>query len=305
VKKIPVDRVIVSSDLNPQFLNFWPLAAASWTQVFGITPTLALVSRSEISMEVLEKLKQFGEVIAVKSNNEAPLPNQAKLVRWYIACKFKNETVTIEDIDTIFLNSSYLVDKLKYFNPERLLGIGNEVNQDDPEYNGKFPASNLTGRGSVFSEFFGSSPEESFNDFVNRFKNMTVIDEREDPFNNPKNFSDESLIRAIRRISAKDLIFTIPRGVDIQREWMDRSWWPSDGKIPEKAILANIPRPLFNNQTICEEIIDLYFPKKYPWIIKRKSRIWENPDNKMRQSIRKLHFRIKYNFTKLRFPIGQ
>jgi hypothetical protein len=305
VRRVPVDRVIVSSDLSPQFLNFWPLAAASWTQTFGITPTLALVSRSEVSVEILEKLKQFGEVIVVISNIQAPLPNQAKLVRWYTACKFKNETVTIEDIDTVFLNSSYLINKLKHFDPERLLGIGADVNQDDPDYRGKFPASNLTGRGNVFSEFFESSSEESFDDFVNRYKNLTVIDDREDPFNNPKNFSDESLIRAIRRKSGQDLIFTIPRGVDIQREWMDRSWWPSDGKIPKNAILANIPRPLYNNQTICQEIIDLYFPKKYPWIIKRKSRIWENPDNKIRQSIRKMQFRIKYNFRKLRFPIGQ
>jgi len=305
VSKIPIDRVIVSADLNPQFLNFWPLAAASWAQTFGITPTLALVARTNVNPEVLGRLSQFGEVVVTLSNNQAPLPNQAKLVRWYLACKLENEVVTIEDIDTVFFDDSYLINKLNHFDSERLLGIGHDVNQEDHDYKGKFPASNLTGRGRVFSEFFESSPEESFDDFVNRFKNIKVVDGREDPFNAPKNFSDESLIRGIRRKSVKDLIITIPREVDIRSAWMDRSWWPTDGKIPEHAILANIPRPLYNNQTMCKEIINLYFPEKYPWILERKSRIWENPDSRLRLFFRKLRFRINLNLRKLRFPIGQ
>ena len=305
MRKIPVDRVIVSADLNPQFLNFWPLAAASWEKNFGITPTLALVSRSEVNSELLGKLSQFGEVIVVVSNIQAPLPNLAKLVRWYVACKLNDEVVTIEDIDTVFFHSSYLIQKLEHLKSERLLGIGNDVNQDDSDYRGKFPASNLTGRGRIFSEFFESSLGESFDDFVNRFRNMKAIDEREDPFNNPKNFSDESLIRAIRRKSVQDLIVTIPREVDIQSDWMDRSWWPSDGKIPGRAILANMPRPLYNNQPKCQLIIDLYFPEKYPWILERKSRIWENPDNRIRSNLRQLLFRIRFNLRKIRFPIGQ
>ena len=281
-KQIRIDRVILSSDSNPQFLNFWPIAAESWKKIFGIAPTLALVSKKPVNSITLEKLREFGEVYTFISNSKAPLPNQAKMVRWYLAGKLANELVTIEDIDTIYLTSDYLLNRLSFFQNGKLLGIGNEVNQDDPNYKGKFPASNLTGRNETFKAFFKSHSSESFEEFLARFQGMRIFDEREDPFNKPRNFSDESLIRALRATGKSDLILTIPRNVDIQTGWMDRSWWPKSDEIPENAILANLLRPLYNNQHRCRNLIQLFFQDKYPWIIKRKSRIWENPDHPIR-----------------------
>ena len=293
-----IDRVILSSDLNPQFLNFWPIAAQSWKKVFGLLPTLALVTREPIDLLILERLEEFGPVYSYLSKSEAPLPNQAKMARWYLAGKLNNELVTIEDIDTMFLTNEYLLEKLSYFQDGTLLGIGNDVNQENSAYKGKFPASNLTGRSETFSAFFGSNATESFEEFLNRFKGMVKIDNREDPFSKPKNFSDESLIRALRAINKDDLVKTIPRNVDIQNVWMDRSWWPDNGEIPENAILANLPRPLYNNQQRCRKLIQLYFQEGYPWMIERKSRIWENPDHPVRIMFATLSVVIRHKLEK-------
>ena len=287
-----IDRVVLASDDSPQFLNFWPLAAASWKKVFGITPTLALVSKDVIQGSVLQKLSEFGEVIQHVSSSHAPIANQAKMFRWFTATKFQTSVTSIEDIDTIFLTPNYLLEKFKLFESGKLLGIGNDVNQDDIRYAGKFPASNLTGTGEIFSEFFGSHPSETFESFLNRFKGLNSIDGREDPFNKSYDFSDESLIRALRQESSRDLIKTIPRDVEIQSQWMDRSWWPKDGAIPLGAILANMPRPLYNNFDKCEELIKLHFPDEYPWILPRRSRIWENPDSLARSNLHLLRYRI-------------
>ena len=287
-KSIIASRVILSSDLSPQFLNFWPIAAQSWRSIFGITPTLVLVSRKPISSSLMKKLNEFGDVHSLVSTSSAPLPNQAKMARWYIAGKLTGELVTIEDIDTMYLSSDYLLERLSHFQEGMLLGIGNDVNQDDPDYKGKFPASNLTGTADTFQEFFNSASTESFEEFLNRFKGMRMLDNREDPFNKPNRFSDESLIRALRENHKSELIKTIPRKVDIQTEWMDRSWWPIDGEIPKKAILVNLPRPLYNNQKRCKSLMQIYFGKSYPWMIDRKSNIWENPDHPFRLMLRKL-----------------
>ena len=287
-----VDRVVLASDDSPQFLNFWPLAATSWNKVFGITPTLALVSKDEIKGSVLRKLSEFGEVIQHVSLSEAPIPNQAKMFRWFVATKFHTSVTTIEDIDTIFLTPDYLLKKLEFFEGDKLLGIGDDVNQEDDRYTGKFPASNLTGTGEIFAQFFGTHQSETFESFLYRFKGLNVVDTREDPFNEPRDFSDESLIRALRQKSPKNLIKTIPRDVDIHFKWMDRSWWPKDGTMPSGAILANMPRPLYNNFNKCEELIKLHFPTEYPWIYPRRSRIWENPDSSLRINFQLLLYRI-------------
>jgi hypothetical protein len=151
----------------------------------------------------------------------------------------------------------------------------------------------LTGTGEVFARFFNSNSNETFEEFLQRFKGMNVFDKREDPFNKPLNFSDESLIRALRSLQNEEIIEVIARAVDIRTAWMDRSWWPSTGHIPEAAILANMPRPLYNNRTICRDLISLYFPKSYPWIYPRRSRFWENPDSKIRTKFRLIRFYAK------------
>jgi hypothetical protein len=288
-----IDRVVLASDYSPQFLNFWPLAATSWKKVFGISPTLALISKDVIEGSVLSQLTEFGEVIHHVSSSEAPIPNQAKMFRWFVASKFGTSVTTIEDIDTIFLTPDYLLKKLISFEPDKLLGIGSDVDQNNISYTGKFPASNLTGTGEIFSRFFESYETETFESFLDRFKGLNLIDAREDPFNKPSDFSDESLIRALRQERTKDLIKTIPRDVDIQTSWMDRSWWPKDGVIPAGAILANMPRPLYNNFDKCEKLVELHFPIEYPWIFPRRSRFWENPDSPARTNLQLICYRVK------------
>jgi hypothetical protein len=301
VFKINLDRVILASDANPQFLNFWPIAATSWIKNFGIRPTLALISKNPIEDSLLSTLKNFGDVYLHVSQSEAPIANQAKMFRWYLATRLKTEIVTIEDIDTIYLKTEYLLDRLSNFKDGKLLGIGIDVNQESAEYRGKFPASNLTGTGEVFERFFNSKPDETFEKFLQKFKGMEVFDKREDPFNKPHNFSDESLIRALRSLQADEIIDVIARNVDIKSAWMDRSWWPNDGTIPEAAILANMPRPLYNNRNKCKNLIILYFPCNYPWIYQRRSRIWENPDSMIRVKLRLMKFYV----TRLREFLSQ
>ena len=106
--KVKIDRVIVASDFSPQFLNFWPLAATSWVTTFGLKPTLALISNHPVRYTDLERLRIYGDVYFHHSSSSAPIANQAKMFRWFLAAKFKSELVTIEDIDTIYLESEYL-----------------------------------------------------------------------------------------------------------------------------------------------------------------------------------------------------
>ena len=267
-----IDKIIVSSDLSPKFLNFWPLVSRSWNTVFSINPVLVIVSKTYISNSLREKLEPWGEVVNLVSRSKAPIQNQAKLARWFYASKCGSELVMLEDIDTVFLNKDYLLEKMEQFREGNILGIGSDVNQHDASYVGKFPVSNITGRGNLFADLFLNHKDNSFESFIDGFKGTRVIDEKEDPFNTPSKFSDESLIRAIRKKNSFTRMQIIPRNVNIHKMWLDRSWWPTEGYKVEPFILANLPRPLYENRRKVDYVMTHFFPEqRYPWIMKRRN----------------------------------
>ena len=96
-----IDKIIVSSDSSPMFLNYWPVVAQSWKEIFNLVPILVLVAPSGFDTSVISRLRDFGEVEVLEVLTDIPEANQAKLARWFYACKQKSSVVSIEDIDTI------------------------------------------------------------------------------------------------------------------------------------------------------------------------------------------------------------
>ncbi len=271
-----IEKLIVASDLSPKFINFWPVVSRSWQTIFGVTPTLVVVSQQEISTKLLVRLEKFGEVISLISASNAPMANQAKLARWFYAGKLSNKMVMIEDIDTVFLEGKYLREKISEYEDGKILGIGSDVNAELPEYKGKFPVSNIMGRGILFQELFQLAATDNFTEFVNSFEGMSIFDKKEDPFQDPKSFSDESLIRAVRHQNNFDKFKIVKRNVDITRYWLDRSWWPREISL-DGYILVNFPRPLFENRRKAAIVINHFFPnERYPWMMAKRSALFND-----------------------------
>lgn len=277
--QLEIDRILVSSNYTPMFLNFWPVVSESWQKIFDLNVTLILVHPKKMSLKVLNKLSEFGEIQLLQQLPKIPSANQAKLARWYFACQQNERIVSVEDIDTIYLKNQYLIEKLSEFENGKLLGIGSEVYEQQFSLN-SFPASNLTGSGVLFSKLFGYKKGMSFYDFVCQYQGMKIFDTREDPFNLPKHFSDESLIRALRKVNLFDKIKVIPRNIDEKEHWLDRSSWPNESKIEvQKYTTVNFLRPLFENYEKCKPVLDIFFPQGYPWVIRSRTPIHKNFDH--------------------------
>lgn len=221
------DRVIVSSDDSPAFLNFWPCVATAWDKFFSVKPTLALLtSRYENDDIFLNKLRTFGDVVVVSPIDDVPIPNQAKLARFIVASKMDDEVCMIEDIDTVPLQSKFVTDRLAMRLPDKILAVGHEVYEKD--HPGKFPISNITARGSDFKQLFNPKGLDD-KALLRSFIGMRVLDNKEDVANHPSQFSDESMIRGlIHRQNLHHMIQKVERGVDIHSDWIDRSWWGID-----------------------------------------------------------------------------
>jgi hypothetical protein len=283
---IKLDYVILSSNSSPSFLNFWPLVSRIWRETIGIEPVLVFVYKKKNSLKLIPRLETFGKVIPLRTFSNAPIQNQAKLARWFVASKLDEKWVTVDDIDSFFTSNTYLLGKLEQLDLSRLLGIGSEVYLDDDS--DKFPASSLCGHSSQFSEFFSISQDQDFEAFLNRLALIKPIDGKENPYNHPSYFSDESVIRALRQTSPQE-IKVIKRDLDFENECIDRLNWPTEIDFERRMInssVVNLPRPLFENRKKVRYILEKYYPEGYPWIIKRWS-FRDNPD--LSQNLKSSH----------------
>ncbi len=225
-----VDRVIVSSDDSPRFLNFWPCVSRAWLKFFDIRPTLALVTNRSEGDSLVSRLKQFGEVYIIKPVPGIPIPNQAKLARFVLAAIMNNQVCMVEDIDTIPLQSTFIEDLVKYRKPHKILAVGHEVYdvETSGRHRGKFPISNMTAEGYIFQRLFNPRSLGD-SELISSFLGACVFDSKEDVANHPAYFSDESLIRAlIYQNKLEYLVQKVSRNVNPLTDWIDRSWWHVD-----------------------------------------------------------------------------
>lgn len=245
------DRIIVSSDDSPNFLNFWPCVSKAWQKFFDIQPTLALVTKRNENDVLLTKLKKHGEVHIVPQIDNIPIPNQAKLARFMIASKFSNEVCMIEDIDTVPLQTKFVQNLLNMREDGKILAVGHEVYElmYNGSHAGKFPISNITSEGCNFLKLFNPNNLE-YLDLMKSYVGMRIVDDKENIANDPSHFSDESMIRGlIYKHNLHHMIQKVNRDVNIHQDWIDRSWWEYDANKLKAGgyVLCNFLRPCREN----------------------------------------------------------
>jgi len=256
------DKIIVSSDDSPCFLNFWPIVCQAWKKYFEVTPTLAFVSNRDKDDELVKRLMTFGDVVLVPEVDGIPRANQAKVARFLVASSFNDQVCMIEDIDTIPLENSYVESRLRFREKHKILTIGKEV-YEDTSHKGKFPISNITAEGFKFKELF--NPRDlGHAEVIMSFADMKTFDAKESITNLPDNFSDESLIRALIHINGlRNSVIDVRRDVDIRDQWIDRSWWRIDVEKLNRGqyISCNFLRPFKENAHLALPVIEFVYGK--------------------------------------------
>ena len=106
-----IDRVILSSDNNPLYYNFWNPLSKVYKTKFGITPTLiwigtkAEATKAKISTE-------YGDVKYVAKNKNYPVPFQTTWALFWATQFYKKDVCWIMGIDQVPL-SRLFIDKVK------------------------------------------------------------------------------------------------------------------------------------------------------------------------------------------------
>ena len=104
-RRMTVTNVVLASDLNPSYLDFWPLARRAWRDVAGLDPLLVLVARDE---EVPPALRTDESVRVFAPLEGVHTAFQAQCIRLlYPALLDAPGAVLVSDIDLLPMNRSY------------------------------------------------------------------------------------------------------------------------------------------------------------------------------------------------------
>ncbi len=255
-----VDRLIISADEQSYFKQYLKIVVKAWKKFFPeLKISLAFVAESNISPNIFEGISPDLEVKVFPLIDGIPTANQAKMARHFLACQYADELVTIEDIDTIPLQSQFFKNKFESRKKQTILFVGKEVYEHTSD-RGKCPISTMTGESYLMKTLV--NPENlTYEQFIISFIGIEKFDKKEDI--SKQNFSDESLIRFLLD---KNVVATtkVNRSVDIGSDWIDRSWWNINAeKLSNHGyITCNFLRPFSTNYGNMQLVVDFIYNSK-------------------------------------------
>lgn len=119
-----IDYAVLGSDLNPMYLDFWPLISKIWREIFNITPVLALIcdEDSDIFDDGCGLVKKFKAVDDINTGL------QSQIVRFYLS-KYLTGNILLTDIDMAPLSRKYFIDDVSNFDENKFYVFSS----DNPE----------------------------------------------------------------------------------------------------------------------------------------------------------------------------
>lgn len=157
-----LDYVLIGSDTNPYYFDFWPTVSKVWSQVFKVKPVLGLISDED--SEIYED--QFGLVKKFKKVEGIDIGLQSQIVRFYLA-NFLEGNCLISDIDMLPLSKNYFEGTCSRLNSENMV-IHSSDNPECLKAN-MYPMCYVAANSTVFKNTFDLNL--SWEDFCNLLHN--------------------------------------------------------------------------------------------------------------------------------------
>lgn len=142
-----IDYVIVSSNENPYYLDFWPIISKIWKENFKITPVLGLICNEDSDFENSE----YGLIKKFKSVEGIDEGLQSQIVRLYLPKELDGYCL-ISDIDIIPLSTQYFNDCATYLSEDNIV----IYSSDNPEClkNNEYPMCYVSSHSESFKKIF-------------------------------------------------------------------------------------------------------------------------------------------------------
>jgi hypothetical protein len=156
-----LNYVIVGSDLNPLYLDFWPAISKIWRQKFNLIPVLGLICDEDSDFYENE----YGIVKKFKKNPKYSEALQSQIVRIFLP-SLLNGYCLISDIDMIPLSLEYFTTESNKLNENNIV----VYSSDNPEclLENMYPMCYISAHSEIFkNEFVNNDNWDSFCNRIN------------------------------------------------------------------------------------------------------------------------------------------
>jgi hypothetical protein len=143
---LTIDRVILATDANQNYIQFWPVVAKLWKNLIGVQPTLALIAPDNVKIdEMLGDVIRFQPIPGVKTSLHA------QCIRELLPILFPNDVCLLSDIDMLPLNRDYFFQSVENI-PDDCFTVYRDKAVLPTDLT--FPMCYNAAKGSIFQEVF-------------------------------------------------------------------------------------------------------------------------------------------------------
>jgi ABC-type antimicrobial peptide transport system permease subunit len=160
-----IDYVILGSDMNPMYYDFWPVVSKIWKKVYNTTPVLGLICDED--SEFIED--EYGLIKKFKKVDGIDVGLQSQVIRLYLT-NLLNGNLLISDIDMIPMSTKYFVDFVKTFDNDRFYVMSSD-NQECLN-NREYPMCYNLGSDKLFKDILDLGYDWS--DFLKKLNNLNL-----------------------------------------------------------------------------------------------------------------------------------
>jgi hypothetical protein len=239
-----LEYAVVSSNSNPEYLDFWPYVAKAWKDLIGLKPVLLYIDDNPPPSSVYD----HGEVFYFKSINDWSIVQQAQCIRFW-ASKILDKPFIISDMDMLPISRDYYINHAEYIGDTGLISYSSDIikyrwYRTNPQY----PMCYLAGDPNSFVDLLEIDSINNHEDFLRSLKNKWIslrsgVDQ--------KHFYNQTINN--RHIQIKHL----------ERGWIEEKYatgrldkviWPKTDYNAIEYIDCHLPRPLKDNLGMCKEL---------------------------------------------------
>lgn len=152
-----IDYVVVSSDENQMYLDFWELTKKMWIEVVGIKPILIKIGNTD-------SFNDFGDciIIEIKKIDNINTGLQSQLCRLYVSKYFENKNILISDIDMIPLSKDYFINQVEDINDDSIVVYSSDAYTNKV----RFPMCYILANSEKYKTLFNINSDTTFNLFI-------------------------------------------------------------------------------------------------------------------------------------------
>lgn len=235
----------MGSNLNPMYLDFWPIISKTWKKVFNITPVLGLICDED--SDFIED--EYGLIKKYKTIEGIDSGLQSQIVRLYLT-KELTGNIIISDIDMVPLSKKYFVDQIVSFDLSKIYIMSSD--NAECNTNKEIPMCYNISDSKLFAKML--ELDDSWISFANRLNSMGF------GWTTDQNYLWLK-IQEFKQNNPNDVVLLNrgwSRGADRR---IDRLWWSYNPNLVNEGyyIDSHLLRPYHQHKEQIDTLINLLY----------------------------------------------